>query len=379
MGFFSALRLGRRIEAAEATGALIPYQPTEVVSPLAPESHLAQVTWAELFGLEARPVDRALAMSLGVVARARNVLATTAARMPLVGYRGHTQMSEQPRILTQPEVGRPRYVSVLWWVDALIFYGRAWLLVVDRDSDRKPSRFQWVPEWRAQIDSAGQLTRAFDRPVTNQADVVRIDGPHEGLLRFAPGLIRQAVALDRAAARAADNPVPSIELHQEGGPALSDEQVQRLVDSWARARRGENGGVGFTNQSVRAITHGQPAEQLLIEGRRALDLALARAVGVPAWAVDAAVEGSSLTYSNTPSRSRELVDYGLMAYLAPIEARLSMDDVLPRGQWCRFDLADLLRGDFAARMAAYKVAKEVGIYTDDELRDMERGIPLEEA
>ena len=58
--------------------------------------------------------------------------------------------------------------------------------------------------------------------------------------------------------------------------------------------------------------------------------------------------------------------------------RLSMDDILPRGVWCRFDTNQLLRDDFAARMAAYKVAAESGVYTLDELRAMERGRPMED-
>ena len=62
-----------------------------------------------------------------------------------------------------------------------------------------------------------------------------------------------------------------------------------------------------------------------------------------------------------------------MLYLSAIEARLSADDVLPRGVWCRYDLTELLRGDFGQRMADYEVALRSGVYTLAQLQQMEHG------
>lgn len=334
----------------------------------------------ELFGADADrlPLSRELAMTVPAVARARNVLAPTAGRLPLRVYRGATEVTERT-CLDQPETvaARPRFVTILWTLDQMLFHGRAWWIVVERYADTgAPRSFEWVPEWNAKVEN-GQLVATQDgrHPRIDAADVVRIDAPHEGILNYGSDAIRQALRLDRAALRIADNPVPAIELHQTTPDQMDKDEKDALIAAWIKARR--QTGVGYTNAAIETKVHGLNPEQLIIEGRKFAALQVARMIGVPAWVVDVGVEGSSLTYSNVPSRSRELVDYALTPYLAAIESRLSMDDVLPRGQWCRFDLDDLLRGDFGDRMTAYKTAVDSGVYTPDELRAREDGQPAE--
>lgn len=322
-------------------------------------------------------VERAAAMSVAAVAKGRHLITGSIGKFPMVCMAGTAPAPTQPAFIRQPEIGRSRFASIVWTVDALIFYGRAFWKITERYAeDDRPARFEWVPEWSAETDEYGQLVSAWGVPV-GPGDSIRIDGPHEGLLNFASDRIREALAIDNAASNAADNPVPSVELHQTAGDPMTDAEISAMVARWAAARRGS--GVGYTNQSVEMRPHGQPVEQLLIDGRNWAALNIARAMGLPAWTVDAAVEGSSMTYSNTPSRSRELIDYGLTPYMAAIEGRLSLNDVLPNGQWVRFDTTDLLRGDFKARMEAYAVAINAGIYTAEECRRMEAGTALEES
>ena len=61
-----------------------------------------------------------------------------------------------------------------------------------------------------------------------------------------------------------------------------------------------------------------------------------------------------------------------------IAGRLSLDDVLPRGQWCKFDTSQILQGSFSDRMTAYKTAIDAGIYTPEDVRQLEAGNTLEE-
>lgn len=353
----------------------------EVLSPVSDQSHLGKLVVTDLWGEDAAeqlPIGRADAMSVPAVAKARHMLAATAGRMALRTYRDADLLVDQ-HLLEQPEwsPARPRASTITWTVDALIFYGRAWWVVNHRYADTgRPRSFRWVPEWEAKFDDRGLLVGAADGSRFNQDDVVRIDGPHEGILNFGATTLRQAKRLDRAALRVAENPIPAIELHQTTPDSLEPDEIDALIAKWASARR--KTGIAYTNAAIEARPHsGLAVEQLLIEGRKHQALEIARMMGVPAWVVDAEVGGSSLTYSNVPARARELVDYGLLSYLTPIEARLSMDDVLPRGVWCRFDLDDLLRGDFADRMTAYKTAVDAGVYTPDELRAREDGHPVE--
>ena len=376
MNLLARLGLAAPAVTAQADAPLTPTSGAGILSPWTPQpTHLEGLVWSELLGLQHRPVDRRMAMSMPALAKARNLLCATGAGLP---FTARTADGPIPApFIEQPERGRPALITYAWIIDALLWYGRAWLVVTDRYAeDNRPRFARWVPEWEATTDQLGNLTEANGVPVTPSA-VIRIDAHHEGLLNFAAPAIREAEAIARATMNAARNPVPSVELHQTGGDPLTPEQIEQLRAQWGRARQGEHGGVAFTNQSIEAKMHGQSAEQLLLGARNAIALDLARSAGVPAWLVDAATEGSSLTYSNTPQRSREFIDYGLMPYLSCIAARLSMDDVLPRGISAGHDVSRLLRADFAGRMEAYKTAAEAGIYTAEELRAMERDLARE--
>ena len=68
---------------------------------------------------------------------------------------------------------------------------------------------------------------------------------------------------------------------------------------------------------------------------------MARLVGLPASLVDATAAGASLTYETSAGRNQQAVDYGFAAYMAALAGRLSMDDVVPRGQHVAWDLSDL--------------------------------------
>lgn len=344
------------------------------------DSPLTQVILSDLFPDVALPINRSRAMAIPSVAKSRHIITGMIARFPLIHMTGNMPAASQNPLVRQPEIGRPLSTSLTWWTDALLFHGRCWLLILERyQEDARPRRFKWVPEHRAGVDEAGNLVRAFGEPV-NPGDYIRIDGPHEGILNFGRRMLREALDVADAAARAAANPVPSIELHQTGGTPLTAEQRKELVEAWAAARtNGRNGGVAYTNQNIEAKTHGQAAEQLLIAARNAVAVDMARLCGLPAWAVDAVVEGSSMTYNNAPSRARELIDFGLQPYMTAIADRLSMDDVLAAGHWCRFDTTAALSPDFKTRMEGYKAAIDAGIYTADELRRMDAGVPLEEA
>ncbi len=368
MGFLDSLRDLFGAPAGQQVG---------VRSPWAADDVLTRVTMEELWpGAAANiPANRGTAMGVPAVARVRNLLCGTASRLPLVGMRGSEVLDPAPRLLRQPEVQTHRVATVAAWVDDMLFYGGSLNAVAARYSTGAVMALRHVPRWAWRVDPEGRVWIGDQQ--ADPAQLVWIPGPHDGILNYAAGVIRRAVMVEQSAARGEDNPVPSIELHQTGGDPMNNADVDSLIARWAAARRGANGGVAYTNPAIETKVHGAPAEQLLIAGRNAAALNIARVCGVPAWVVDAEVKGTGLTYSNTPSRNRELIDYALAPYLEAVTARLSMDDLLPAGQWCRFDLDPLLSESFGDRMQAYKLALDTGLYTADELRAKERGVPLE--
>lgn len=344
-----------------------------IASPFNDENHLQAVTMAELFPSidpSLLPVSRELAMQIPALARARNLICTSIGRLPLVAYNADGPLAQQPDIVRRPDPGHPAYITWSWTVDELLFYGRAWFYRIPG------GRLRLYPQTGIDFDDQDQPTGFRGNRLAG--DWLRVDSGADGILTTGRQAIRAALAVETAYRRAADMPVPAIDLHQTTpNPQLSRTERQALISDWAAARNGKNGGVAYTSFNIEAKPLGTTAENLLISARNAAALDMARLCGLPAWAVDATTGGSSLTYSNLVDRNRELTDYSLATYMAPLEARFSLDDVLPAGSWARFSTSDWLRGDLKARAESYVAARDAGILTQQQIIDAERGIPAE--
>lgn len=342
---------------------------------------LTKVTLDDLFGMNLDGIadlTRSEAMQIPSVAKIRNRICAKLGSFPVVVMKGSLPYSSPVAWAQSIEQKRTNLVTLSWVTDGLIFYGRAFLLITEKYATGHPRYFKFVPEWNANVDNRGRLVEAWGEAV-GPNDYIRIDAHHTGLLCDGQKALKVAAAVAVSAAKAADNPVPSIELHQTGGTALTPEQIDHLIGRWSEARRGKNGGVAYTSESIEAKVHGQAAEQLLINAQNLADVNIARAMGAPAWSIDATTNGSSITYGNVNSRSRELVEDTLQPYMDAIMQRLSLDDVLAAGVWARMDVSELLKDSYATRMGGHKTAIDAGIYTPEDVQKMEMGIPLERA
>lgn len=350
----------------------------QVASPWATADALTVATWAGLLdAADNLPVTRQQAITLPAVARGRDLIVTTIARMPLFAANAGGRLAAQPRCTSRPELGRSRFVTLTWTVDTVLFYGFAVWQVLERYAeDDRPRIFRFVPPGYVDTNEAGEVVSLFGRAVKPR-DYIRFDGPHEGVLFRANETIRTSRRLMTSYANAVETPTPDVELHQTGGEPLTDTEIDDLIARWVAKRQGTNGRVGFSNQAIEVKMHGQQPEDLLMGARQAMNLDLARHLNLPAWAVDAEVSGSSLTYSNVPSRWRELIDGTLGGYMEAITSRLSLDDVLPAGTWADFNTDYLTDGSFSERMTGYKAATDAQIYTAEELRRREQGLPVE--
>jgi HK97 family phage portal protein len=346
-----------------------------LVSPFADNSHLERITYDLLYGPNTSfVVNRDSAMSIPAVAKGRNFICSSIGRMPLVALRDGHPVPGQPTFLSQIQLGVPNFTTVSWIVDHLLFFGQAFLLVDGRQLDGRPKNLKFVPHWQLETDDQGRLVKAFEKPVRSDQDYIRIDANNEGFLKYGAETITEAKEIDRAAAEAGASPVPSIVLKQKAGTDMTQAQIDSLLAGWSAKRRKRGGGTAFANSSIDVEEMGQHAENLLIDARNYSVLQVARALNLPAFALDGTVGGSSLSYSNSTSRMKELIDFSLMPYMASIEQTLSM--LLPAGQTVEFDTTVLLRGSFAERMDGYKVAVESGVYTANELRAIEHLEPL---
>lgn len=332
---------------------------TVLRSPWSDSTHLGDVVFDGVFGIDVQgPVSRSAAIKLATVAKGRDVLTGRVSRLPLVDKFKGKPLDKTRRLLTQPELGYSLVNTLTWTFDDMFFCGVAWWLVTERDFTGYPSRVSLLRPGQYETDDAGQLVKANGRPV-RPGDGIRFDGPHEGLLERGCDTIRRAVRLNRAAAKAEDNPVPSIDLHNEG-ENINAEEIKALTSSWERART--TSGVGYSSKGIKVNVLGQSSEQLMIDGRKAINLELARHMGAPEWAVSVAQEGSSFNYTNKASRNTELIDEFLAPYMAAFTSRLSMGDITPHGTTVDFDTSTLTADDTTTRYANYKTGIELGLF-----------------
>ncbi|UDF14710.1 phage portal protein [Antiquaquibacter oligotrophicus] len=337
-------------------------------------SHLAQITLDDWLGSlpDAVAVNRSNAMSIATISAGRNTIAGVAGGLTLLAEKGSQPAPVQPSILEGFERGIPMATTLTWTFDDLIFYPCSWWVVRERDFYNWPIWGERVDHSRTRLDSFGRLTHVDGEEVKPQ-DVIRFDSPlGDGLLVNGRRTIKRAIALDISAALAEDNPVPSVELHNEGNTPMDERQRKQLISDWIEARR--KSGVGYTPKGLKVVTHGLAPQQLLIDGRRAISLDAARHMNLPAWAVSTAVEGATMTYDNRSMRNWELIDLTLGAYFTAVAGRLSMPDVTPRGWKVRINPDELTRPDEKTRFDTYKVGLD-GDFIDREWIAAREGWP----
>lgn len=333
MGILDTLRAARRLGDTSAN--------VGIASPWAGPSHLEGIVWADLLGDHARgPVTRADAMAIPAIVRGRGLIVTTIARSPMFAIKGGEVLDEQPRWIERTSGPVSSFHRMLWTADDLLFYGWS-LWMIKRDFDNRVIEADRVPISQWNFNEAG--TVMIDNEPAPADEVVLIPGVHEGILSFGSETIRQARGLLATAARTAANPSAMIELSQTNDAPMTREAIDELIARWAAARRGENGGVAYTSPGIETKEHGAAKEHLLIEGRAASAIDIARLLGIPASMIDANQAGSSLSYSNTVSRMQELIEFGIAPLMASIVSRLALDDVTPRGTVLKFDTAEIVK------------------------------------
>lgn len=294
------------------------------------------------------------AMSLPAWSRGRNLVVSTCSGLPLLegefvwtvdeatGARVRTFVAdeEQPTWTTQTGDGSSPELRQAWSTDDVMHDGRTlWWRTNNKDGTLAAACRVNADEWEINHERREILVNGATADAT---EVILIQGLNEGALFYGSDTIRDVKELYFTVRKRIKNAVQMIDLHQTGGPELTDEQIDELIDGYAAAREGLNGGVGFSNQWIDVRELGQGADaQLLIEARNAAAVELARVLSIHAANVDATTPKASLNYETTTGRNQELVDFDLNLYTLPFWSRLSMDDICKPGKVVRFDMSQL--------------------------------------
>lgn len=326
MGIFDSLAgLGKRLGVTGRPGLESPNQ----------SSQLTKVLYAEYFVGELGEVSRESALQIPAIKKARNTLAGIIMKLPLVEFEGST-IIDQPWLYRTTSDISPQHRLVAMF-DDLFFYDWTCLAVKRNPWTGQLIDAVRIPWERWSVNPDGQVLVDFQPVPANQ--VVLIPGIGDGGVLGSANTIKGAIAIERAWIGRAQNPIPLVELHQLTDDEIEDDEVDDLLADWSAARTSPTGAVGWTDHRVEVRVHGTVSTDLFEQGRNAMVLDAARITGVPASILDGSQSTASLTYSTTEGKRNEFDDYSLPRFLAPIEARLSMDDVSRTGRVIRFDLS----------------------------------------
>lgn len=390
VGILQALKLTSTVEAATRAPNGWTTRPRD---PLARASLLNSAELspeaAQAFGINTDTVTitRREAMTIPAMKRGRSVLCGVVSSLPLVLLDVDSRrVTPAPSWIAQPDPNVPLSTTLSWTVDDMLFHGLAWWRVTGRYADGWPSSYERLDPARVMVVyPAGEVY--VDGQLVDDADVIRFDGPDEGVLRTGARALRTAITLEDATRRLAKLDVPLGYLTpEEGSGELSTEpgsgndpddpdasEVDVLLDDWEHARMTRN--TAFLNRAIKYVTTQLDASKIqLTEQRQAQAVEIARLCNLEPRYV-AAPTGDSSTYATSEGNRRELLDVSLAPYINPIEQRLSMPDVTRRGQRVRLARAAWMRGDLLQLMQAAQIAQGVGAITADEIRTEYLGLP----
>jgi hypothetical protein len=326
---------------------------------------------AQAFGInvDTEAVSRREAMSIPAMRRGRNVIAGTISSFPLVAARiplgedGRTAPTSGDRVpvrrslLEQPD---PRLTASQWklrLVDDLLFYPWSFCRVTARDVNRFPMQLEHIERPRLRIDYTTQQV-FVDNVEVDPRDMVRFDGPDEGVLRHGAMTLRTALALEAAVRRYANLDVPLGVLRDEsqatatGRDKLNETSVETILNKWEEgARRRVTRYIGRLKYEPVQL---DAARIQLNQARERSDVAIAQMLNLESQQVNAPGE-TGMTYTNRESIAASKVD-ALRPYMDAITERLSMPDITPRGQVVTFDTTRYLRGTTKEVLDAAAVA-----------------------
>jgi HK97 family phage portal protein len=321
--------------------------------------------------------SREEAMSIPTIARARGIICSSIAAVPIILRDRSTGIRiDPPRVINTPDPRVPGSAIYVWTAEDILFTGFAYWRILELYADTfRVRRVERIAPTRIGTflndNGTEVLYYTIDGnriPETGVGSVVVFYGNDEGLLNRSGTTIRAGAELERAATMYAREPMPTMIL-KSNGASLPPDRIAKLLESWGQARR--NRSTAFLNADVTLDAVGfDPEKMQLNAARNYIATELSRAIGIPAYFTDAPT-GSSMTYSNATLAKQNLLDFSLIPIMTSIEERLSMPDFTPSSQVARFDLDAYLRGSAIERAQVYEVLNRIGALSVEEIQRKE--------
>jgi hypothetical protein len=320
-------------------------------------------------------IDRASALEIPSVVRARNLICGTIASMPLELYRKSTgEEIGKPVWLDQPAINQPRAVTIAYTVDSLLFYGWAvWLIKSRYQEDGRPASYEWIPNSRVTPQYSADYQHLVDGYLIDgifysNDDVVTFQSLNDGILTTGARVLRGALDLEIASTLAAATPMPTGYIKNTGAD-LDPKEVQGLLAAWKSARLNRSTAY-LTSTLEYNVAQFSPKDMLYNEAKQDYATQIARLCNVDAFYLSADAN-NSMTYSNLLDSRKQFVSLSLQPFITAIEDRLSMNDVTANGNEVRFDLdASFLRANPMDELLVIEKLLSLGLIDQNQAMEM---------
>ena len=231
-------------------------------------------------------------------------------------------------------------------------YGVGYLAITARTQDGFPSEFERLPAGSiTRRDQSGPVFFAPSKELyflgqeLDYRNVVQFISGIQGIIYQSPGVVNTALKLESSRYRNAESLIPSGVLRQTGGEPLSPSELSAIGAQFESARKLNQ--IAVLNEFLSfEPSQATPDKMLLIDAANYQALECARLTNVPPYLVG--VSTGSYSYQSSQQARADLYIFGVKAYAECIANTLSMDNVLPRGTYVKFDADEYLEENYLA-------------------------------
>lgn len=293
----------------------------------------------------------------------------------------------QPTLFKDSPYPETTWFEWLWMVmESLAVTGNAPLLVTARGADERPTALMPLHPDVLKIEMPKKtnwpepIYRINGRRVPSDDVVMMRRYPVAGsvlgmsVVQKAAAAIGLAIAAERYGLsyfRDSANPSSVLETEQALDPDAATAVMKRWIASHGGKRRPAvlSGGLKWKPIAI------QPNEAQFLQTRQFQRSEIAMLFRIPPHMIGDTTKNTTWG-AGIESMSIGFTKFTLRPWLTCIEQVLTKQ--LPRGQFFKFNIDGLLRGDVKTRWEAYRIGRETGAYSVNEIRALEDLPPVED-
>mgnify|MGYP000320010641 CR=1 FL=1 len=317
------------------------------------------------------------ALSLASVFRAVSILSTAMKQLKAHAYRDDLQVAS-PLWMRSPSLTLTRSAFMEQVTNSLSLSGNAYLLAT-RNGRGETIGVDVLNPFDVQIQAnddgtlAGYTYRGtvqYSKSDIQHLAYLRVPGNLYGLGPIQAANAELLAAKDTRDYQStwfSDSGVPSGVLRTD--QPLSVDQATAAKDAW-NATAGAKHGVAVLGNGINYTPmYLNPVDLQFIESQKFNTTTIARLFGISPQMLAAALDGSSMTYTNVEQEYISFVRFTLQNYIVELENALTA--LLPRGLEAKIATEQLLKSDTLTRYQAHAIAIQNGWMTTDEVRNLE--------